>query len=546
MENLCMNCMKDIGESKDICPYCGQETSEEQEKPFLPFETVLQERYVVGKGLEVNGEGLGYIGYDKTKNSRIYIREFFPSNLCERADDFVKVVRAPQKERTFDNLMHEFLKCFRSVAKVRNLPSITSVYDIFSENGTAYVVMEWIEGTSLDKFLSKFGGYMSWDKAKLMFMPLLSSLIKMENFGIRHLGICPANMLVTDDQKIKLIGFATKALRSAFSEIDSQLYDGCSALEQYSKNYEASEATDVYGFMSSLFLAVTGEYPMPAPKRINDDRLLITENILNELPDNVVSSFANALKVSPSNRTLSFESLRIELSNSPVLRVKGMGESDEIFEPNFEDRAEESEKKENAKWGIISCISALALLLVGLGVYLFIINNSGTLSQGDTDAENNQNNTVYQTDENQNSEAQVQKFTVPNLVGRNYGNLQEEVAKGDSNYKLVLLSEDFNDNVGEGCVISQIPTAGEEAAVGSTIAVNISKGSQKRIVPPVKGKTLSEASQLITNAKLIPVKTSEYNNEYPEGTVIGYKNCNEGDSLNYGSEVIIIVSKGSV
>lgn len=545
MEHLCMNCMRNIEESKDICPYCGQETSEKQEKPFLPFETILQERYIVGKGLEVNGEGLGYVGYDKTKNSKIYIREFFPSDLCERANDSVKVNRLPQKSRIFDNIMIEFLKCFRSVAKVRNLPSIVSVYDIFNENGTAYVVMEWIEGTSLDKFLSKMGGYMSWDNAKLMFMPLLSSLIKMENFGIRHLGISPANMLVTEDQKIKLTGFATKSLRSAFSEIDCQLYDGCSALEQYSKNYEPSEATDIYGFMSSLFLALTGEYPMPAKKRLADDRLLITENILNELPDNVVSSFANALKVSPNNRTLSFESLRIELSNSPVLRVKGMGDPEEEFEPNFEERKDENEKKENAKWAIISCVSALALLLVGLGVYLFILNNTGSLSQGDANSDD-QDNTVYQTSEPQTSETETQKFTVPNLVGRNYNNLQGEVAKGGSNYRLVLLSEDFSDDVGEGCIISQIPTEGEEAAVGSTIAVNISKGSQKRIVPPVKGKTLSEASQLITNAKLTPVKTSEYSSEYPEGTVIGYKNCNEGDSLNYGSEVVIIVSKGSV
>ncbi|MDO4200132.1 MAG: PASTA domain-containing protein [Clostridia bacterium] len=545
MGRLCMNCMKKIDKSKDICPYCGQEKSEKQEKPFLPFETTLQSRYIIGRGLEMNGEGLGYIGYDKTKDSKIYIREFFPQNLCERAGDLVKIKRKDDKIRIFDNLMLEFLKCFRSVAKIRNLPSITSVYDIFTENGTAYVVMEWIEGTSLDRFLSKTGGYMHWDKAKLMFMPLLSSLIQMENFGIRHLGISPANMLVTEDRKIKLTGFATKALRSAYSEIDCQLYDGCSALEQYSKNYEPSEATDIYGFMSSLFLAVTGEYPMPAQKRINDDRLLITENILNELPDNVVSSFANALKVSPSNRTLSFESLRIELSNSPVLRVKGMGEPDENFEPNFEEVQDENEKKENAKWGIISCISALALLLVGLGVYLFILNNTGSLSQGNNDSEN-QGNTIYQMNEPVNPEAEVQKFTVPNLVGRNYNTLQEEVAKGGSNYKLVLLSDDFSDNVGEGCVISQIPTAGEEAAVGSTIAVNISKGSQKRTVPAVKGKTLSEASQLITNAKLTPVKTSEYSKEYPEGIVMGYKNCNEGDQLNYGSEVVIIVSKGSM
>lgn len=80
--------------------------------------------------------------------------------------------------------------------------------------------------------------------------------------------------------------------------------------------------------------------------------------------------------------------------------------------------------------------------------------------------------------------------------------------------------------------------------LGSTIAVNVSKGPQKQIVPDVTGKTLSEASQAITNAKLVPVQTSEYNDDYAQGIVIGYKNCEEGDLLDYGTEVIIIVSKG--
>lgn len=544
MESLCMNCMKNIDPNCDICPFCGTLTSEKQRPPFLPFKTILQERYIIGKGLELDGEGLSYVGYDITKRCKIYIREFFPQRLCERKQNSIDVTPHENSKKFFDNLMTDFLKCFRSVAKLRNLPSITSVYDIFKENGTSYVIMQWIDGTRLDKFLSKSGGMMTWDQARLMFMPLLSSLIKMENFGIRHLGICPANMLVTEDKKIKLTGFATKALRSNGSEIESQLYHGCSALEQYSNNYEASEATDVYGFMSSLFLTLTGEYPLPAPKRVNDERLLIAENILKQIPDNVISSMANALKVSPNNRTLSFETLRIELSNSPVYQVKGMGELETDFNPEYE-MSETQNNKSDIKWGIISCISALTLLLVGLGVYLFILNNTGKIPNN-ADAENT-NETYYAADNSENSgEAETKKFTVPNLVGRNYNNLQEEISKGDSDYRLVLLSEDFNDNLGEGCIVSQIPTAGEQADVGSTVAVNVSKGSKKRTVPPVKGKTLSEASQLITNAKLTPVKTSEYSKEYAEGTVIGYKNCNEGDQLDYGSEVVIIVSKGSL
>ena len=191
---------------------------------------------------------------------------------------------------------------------------------------------------------------------------------------------------------------------------------------------------------------------------------------------------------------------------------------------------------------MIACVVALIVLLVSLGIYLFFLSNTVTIqSDSSTAAESTEEIThqVYDT-----SNAESEKIAVPNLVGRNYENLKEEISNSNLNYQVVILSVDFSDDFGEGCIISQTPTAGEEMPLGSTIAVNVSKGPQKQIVPDVTGKTLSEASQAITNAKLVPVQTSEYNDDYAQGIVIGYKNCEEGDLLDYGTEVIIIVSKG--
>ena len=112
-------------------------------------------------------------------------------------------------------------------------------------------------------------------------------------------------------------------------------------------------------------------------------------------------------------------------------------------------------------------------------------------------------------------------------------------------YKLVLLSEDFSDNISEGCIISQSPSQGEEINKGSTIAVTVSKGSKKRSLPDIKGKTLSEASSLITSEKLTPVSTLEFSAEYEEGIVMGYRDYSAGDKLEYGSTVVIVVSRGA-
>ena len=537
MNDLCMNCMEKIT-NEETCPNCGAKTDGVQVPPFMPKKTILAKRYIVGQGMEFDGEGLSYIGYDSVKNMKIYIREFYPSNLCRREADFTHVNIRENEQKVFEILLDDFLKYFRSVARLRNLPALKAVYDIFQENGTAYVIFEWVEGTRLDKYLSEKGGSISWEEAKIMFMPLLSSLSHMSSSKIFHLGICPGNMIVTQDKKIKLAGFATKNLRQAGSLIENELYDGCSALEQYLDVYEPDESTDIYGFTASLFLALTGEYPQTATQRKQDDKLLMPQNIIKNLPENVVSALANALRVYPNNRMLSFETLRAELANSPVVQVKNINNEPE---DTFDNSEFKNKKSSNFMWGVISCVTALLILIAGLVVYwVWLRDNTKNQNENAISAQN-EDETKLEEDEAE--FAIPEKIAVPELVGRNYQNLQSELANNDM-YKTLLQSEELHDTIGEGCIISQTPNYGEEMYMGTTIIVIVSKGPQKRTLPNIEGKTLSEAAQIISNAKLRPVEIREYNSEVEEGRVIRYKDYKAGDTLDYDSEVVIVVSNG--
>lgn len=542
MKNLCMHCMEPIDPQDETCPCCSKANDNLQNAPFLPQKTMLQQRYMVGTGLEIDGEGLSYIGYDTVKNSKIYIREFFPQTICGRTSDFKKVTARPNEEYTFNSYLFCFLKYFRSIARLRNLPAITAVFDIFEENGTAYIIAEWVDGIRLDKYLSQKGGKLPWDEAKLMFMPIISSLKTMASSGVYHLGICPCNILITPENKIKLIGFATHNLRRTDSPINYELYEGCSALEQYVENYEPSETTDVYGFAATLFLTLCGEYPPAALERKQDDRIFMPQDVLNSLPENVIIAIANALKVYPNDRTLSFEALRIELSNSPVLQVKQLEEEQKYLsqEIKFEVPEPKTKAKRHSDFliTIISCIISLAILISAFLIYIFFFkqtdDSQSTIGDSATSTESN----LEETDSSN-------KFNVPDLVGKNYNDVLNE-SKASETYNLALISQDFSDSIKEGCVISQVPSYGEKADKGTTIAVCVSKGSKTRILPNIVGKSLSEASKLITDEKLIPIQVSEYNTEYPEGTAIGYKEHKAGDSLDYGSQVAIIVSKGKL
>ncbi len=540
-----MNCMELLENDEDICSKCGYEVDEEQSLPFIPKGTVLENRYIVGRGLEIDGEGLSYIGYDKSKKTKVYIREFYPSNFSSRSNDGVGVTTKENFEKVFKNLRSGFFKYFRFVARVRNLPSVVSVYDIFEANNTIYVICEWVDGSRLDRFLGSKGGRLEWNEAKEMFMPFLNSLSRMEAVGIRHLGISPDNILVTKDNEFKLTGFATKSLRSANSLISSQLYDGCTALEQYLDDYEPAESTDVYGLAATLFFALTGEYPPSAVERKKDDKLMMPQVILNDLPENVVSAIATALRVYPNSRTLSFETLKIELSDSPLLEVQDIESNDDVSE--ITDYGEEdfrSEKSKSISWGVVSCIITLVVLLVCLGVYWFWLKNKPENDGADENSSSQSQADSYLKNENTNTQDETtRKITVPNLVGRNFKSLQDEL-KYNNEYNVVLLSEEFSSEIGEGCIISQTPSAGEEAYYGTMIAVNVSKGKKTKSLPSVEGKTLSEASQLLAENKIKTDSVSEFSSKYPEGTVVGYKNYKAGDEVEYGSQVTLIVSKG--
>lgn len=540
MLDLCMNCMSRLENHEDICPRCQEPRDAEQPESFLPKKKILGERYIIGNGIKKDPEGLSYIGYDFIKNSKVYIREFFPSEICYRAADCeVKIEDKPGFKNKFKVLNEEFLKYFRGIARFRNLSCVASVYDILEQNGTSYIILEWVEGTSLDKYLSSHGEAMSWKQARSLFMPLISPLTKMSSAGIHHLGLAPCNMMITSENKIKLVGFATANLRTNNSLESSELFEGCSALEQYIAGSEISESTDVYGFAATLFFALTGEYPLAALERKKKDRLLMPSNIMKELPDTVISAIANALRVHPNSRTISFEVFRLEISNSPVLQVKNIYDEPEEFE--FSRSEPKSSNNTVRVLGIVSCVLSLVILAVCFGAYWFWIKDKKINS--DTAPKTSETTVTETKEETEETGSAEEKIDVPQLVGKSLSAAKSAAASAN-NYSVVVLSEEFHDTTPEGNIISQTPNYGEKMYSGSIIAVTVSKGPSKRKLPNIEGKKLSEAALMLTNEKFKPIEVSQSSQDFAEGTVIGYQDHKAGDVLDYGAEVYIVVSKG--
>ena len=550
LHTLCMGCMGN-NEGRDVCPHCGyEEAMRPQPEDCLPLRTLLQNRYLVGRLLERNGEGIGYIGYDTVSDGPVYIREFMPYRLCGRNPETGFLQELPGCEVPFKEAKIEFLEHSRNVARLRELPVMVPIYDIFQQNHTAYVISEWTEHITLAEYVERSGGRLEWNAARALFMPVLSGLSDLYQAGVRHLGLSPDNLIITQSGKMKLWGFCVRSVRQTGTQLEPELFRGCAAVEQYSEPNKISQATDVYGFTAVLFYALTGELPQEAVKRRNDGRLLIPTNILKQIPPHIVTALANGLQVEPDRRTQTFERLRAELSAAPTVTMV----LNEVAAPPKASPAQrkrealaEQEKRgvPNYVWGLVSCVVAAAVFLT---IALIWMNRGGEevpVSSGQSSAAS-VSSTSSQEDSSQASAVPGETIDMPNLVGENFEDAQK-AAQENGKYQVLMSTEEFNDTVAEGHIISQVPeyAEGEKLPEGSVIAVIVSKGPENRPLPAIAGLSLTEASAQLTANGFVPVKGSEtYSSEYPEGRVIGYESFTEGDSLPQGTSIRIIVSKG--
>ena len=177
-----MGCMNPLPDGRTECGICGYRTNGQNPPPALPVRTLLSDRYLVGKLLEIGGDAAVYLGYDEVLKAPIYIREFLPDTLCERNSDGSLTVIAGC-EGSYREYADKFRSHARTLARMRELSAIVSVYDIFEQHNTVYTISEYCEGNTLETRLALAGGRIRWDEARPLFMPLLSALISLHSAG---------------------------------------------------------------------------------------------------------------------------------------------------------------------------------------------------------------------------------------------------------------------------------------------------------------------------------------------------------------------------
>lgn len=346
---------------------------------------------------------------------------------------------------------------------------------------------------------------------------------------------------------MRLGDFSVSLVRRMDTDLPPDMVPGCAALEQYTMGMQLTEATDVYGFTASLLFALTGELPKDAVYRKEDSRLMIPTDLAKTLPPHVITAVANGLQVQPESRTQTFERLRAELSAAPTVTSHMEQQTTSITKLPPLPEKKKDEGMPGIVWMLVSC--AISLLVMSVIVWVWFQFQPDTLFHpsdevSSVSGEMSENDTSSSLEFTEDTGGDM--IPAPDLRGQKYTELLEKVSAAESpEYTILLSDRAFDNTVEEGCVISQQPEAGTEMRRGDSIVVVISQGEPTRQLPDVENLTLAQAAELVTDEGFIPVTERVANSEVGADMVIGYKDHEAGDTLAYGSEVVLLISTGS-
>ena len=500
-DRLCMGCMNDNGGEK-VCPICGYDSADNNQPEFLEAGTWLNaNRYLIGRVIEESGDGVTYIAWDNDLNAVVNIKEYFPASIAVRSADRLTVSPAEGKALAFNRGIEQFVELFTALGKLPESTAILRIVDAFDANGTVYAVQSTVSGTTLKSFLLRNGGSLKWEQTKSLFMPLMATISELHDAGIVHRGICPDNIIVGRDGKLRLTGFCIKDAKTEHTEFLSQLPSGFAAPEQHLENDSYDASCDIYAMGAVLFRTLIGTTPPDAKDRLMSDRLSIPAKITETVPKGVLVSVAGALKVDKSERISSMarfgKMLESVSANGGVVVAGG--------------NAPEKEKKR--KGGVILPV-ILACFITFIVISIFFCIGGAIISQTDSwpfgkddtpDVGSTPNSSYNESSPNEGYAPGTKLYTVPEFVGMQYSDVYGAMQTTHEHFVFEIAGRMPSDKVARGGICDmkingQSVKGGEEYPRDTVIQIFISQGKDQVVMPSIIGKPVEEAKALLFDA----------------------------------------------
>lgn len=324
--DYCPHCMYPA--SGPVCKRCGKSTSWTPGEQQLPAGTMLDgsglHRYLTGAAIGQGGFGITYIAVEPDSGKRVAVKECFPVQCASRAAGGVRVEPKPGMAAQLQGALNSFLDEARLLAKQTELKSVVQVEDFFSTNGTAYLVMEYLDGVTLSDKM-KAEGRLPAQKLLSMLRPLMEDIGKLHASGIIHRDISPDNIMWMPDDTLKLLDFGCARSMEDGKSMSVLLKHGFAPVEQYQTRGQGPW-TDIYSLCATIYYCITGTLPTSAVERLEGDALVPPTALGAELTAKEETALLWGLAVQPTRRPQNIELLIGQLCpvppKKPVKRKK--------------------------------------------------------------------------------------------------------------------------------------------------------------------------------------------------------------------------------
>jgi len=294
----------------------------------MPEGAVLSDRYVIGDILGYGGFGITYSAWDRKLEMRVAIKEYYPSTLVNRIPGSNRVEVFSEKRREeYEKGLNRFLGEAQNMARFSGKKNIVSVYNYFSENGTAYLVMEYLDGVSLKEYTKMHGGKLPYEEVIEITKSLLAALKILHKHHIIHRDISPDNIFMCKDGTVKLIDFGAARFSTERDEdktLSIILKPGFAPPEQYLSKGKQGPWTDIYALGASMYRTVTGVIPEESVNRLVEDTLANPREYVPEIPKYFNNILMKSMALQEQLRFQSVEDLERKLRRKKkVSSVKG-------------------------------------------------------------------------------------------------------------------------------------------------------------------------------------------------------------------------------
>ena len=322
--HFCMGCMTEREKSEGPCPYCGFDEQANPPAPHqLPPRTILNGKYLIGRMLGEGGFGITYLGWDLNLDLKLAVKEYYPAGFVTREITGTNSI-TPFTGDSFEFFTRgrdKFINEAKTLAKFYTLPGIVSVKDFFLENGTAYIVMEYLDGITLKQHLVEKGGKLPAAEVFALMEPLVKSLTEVHRAGLIHRDISPDNIMLTKDGSVKLLDFGAAREISASGEKSNtvNIKAGYAPEEQYRTHGVQGPWTDIYALSATIYKCITGITPDESLERLREDRLVPPSALGAALSPAQEAALMKGLSVLQKNRFQNLEEFSAALhSAAPV------------------------------------------------------------------------------------------------------------------------------------------------------------------------------------------------------------------------------------